>query len=547
MQDLYNELWGKQLPVIEERTFSIPQPKYGFHLGYKANLKEVDKLFPDPKFEKGKVEKVFKFERIENELSTVKSKKWSDINTKTGKPAWHLNLDYQMAGQPGSGKLFFLSYLLVRRLLAGQPTVFRSNDSHCYLFDSNSNGSKTDANSLFDLPEDRKRALWILTDEALTDGVWNDSHSWFVVLAASPAKMKASRQWEKDRNVASRYMTNWGWDEIVAAFCIANGEPPTPRQIAMLFTTFNYLGPIARTCLQSISVMDNDAYNHTLDKYLGEVDREIITFLTQAIMHPTHNRRSYNPRIITRWIAHKVFKKAQMQSQLKCFELYKQLAHQRWLHPSAGWIFEAYAHNWSQSGGSFEADQLPIEDNNTPPLKFKIYRSESLNCFPDAKNLATLVRVEGGLGIERDVIRKYFFPFATNFELVDGLVFSGLDTLILLQITIAKSHDIKLCGVKQLCESIPATIKNIYLVFVILEDCTSEYSHTQSVPEAGDVKPGAADLTINQFRLVLTEDAMRSMVTWGPSQVQEEDGSGDESVSGGYDEDEDDTAMGGTQ
>ena len=92
-------------------------------------------------------------------------------------------------------------------------------NSTSYLFDSGANGSKTDANSLFDFPEDRKRALWILTDEALADAGWNTKdHGWFVALAALPDKIKASHQWRKDRNVGLRYMGNWGWDEIVAAF-----------------------------------------------------------------------------------------------------------------------------------------------------------------------------------------------------------------------------------------------------------------------------------------------------------------------------------------
>ena len=58
-----------------------------------------------------------------------------------------------------------------------------------------------------------------MTDEALVDAGWTElSHSWFVVLAASPLKVKASRQWEKDRNVGVRFMRNWTWAEIVAAF-----------------------------------------------------------------------------------------------------------------------------------------------------------------------------------------------------------------------------------------------------------------------------------------------------------------------------------------
>ncbi|KAG0633397.1 hypothetical protein HOY80DRAFT_896565 [Tuber brumale] len=582
MQALYDELWGKQLHVIMDCTFSIPRPGHGFHPGYKADLREIeDEAFPDPEFAKGKEKKVFKvlkvrselpcrrkrllvrqeYETIECNLLEMQAVEWSDFETEIP----YLNLDFKIGGQPGSGKSFFLSYLLVRRLLAGQPTAFRRNDNDCYLFNRDSNGSKTDANSLFDLPKDQKKALWILTDGALTNERWNmKGHGWFVVLAASPAKIKASRQWVKDRNVASRYMTNWKWEEIVAAFTLAMGKRPAPRQIAMLFTAFTCLGPIARTCLESISARNSSDYNRTLKGYLGEVDREIDTFFTQggfqtiensvhqyashrmAIMHPTHNRWLYDGRIATRWIAHKVFEKAQAKSQVRCFELYNQLAHQSSLRTAAGWIFEAYAHDWFRKGGSFEAYELPIKDN-TPPLKFETYRSESRNYFTNGNNLAAQVRVKGGRGIEQDAVGKYFLPYNANFESVDGLVFGALDTLILLQITIAKSHDIKLGGVKKLCESLPATIKNIHIVFVIPEDRKNEYSRAQSAPAARDVRLKATDLTINQFRLVLTEEIMQTMAVDGCFEVQDGSEDGGESGSGLGDYDGGDTAMGGTQ
>ena len=107
----------------------------------------------------------------------------------------------------------------MRRLQAGQATVFRVNDSECYLFDDNFHGSRIDANFLFDLSSVQKKDLWILTDEALEDARWNKkSHYWFVVLAVSPAKVKGSNQWVKERNALIRYIRNWEWDEIVAAF-----------------------------------------------------------------------------------------------------------------------------------------------------------------------------------------------------------------------------------------------------------------------------------------------------------------------------------------
>ncbi|KAG0640762.1 hypothetical protein HOY80DRAFT_1115969 [Tuber brumale] len=301
MQGLYDELWGTQLPVIKDHKFSIPHPGHGFRLGYKVDLKEIgDGTFPDSEFEKGKEDKVFKvlkvktklpcgryrllvrqeFETIERDLSQIESDKWTNTDPETGDPVEDLNLDYELGGQPGSGKSFFLSYLLVRRLLEGQPTAFRIDDNICYLFDSSSNGVKTDANCLFGLPEDRKKGLWILTDGVLTGARWNMmNHGWFVVLAASPAKVGASNQWKKDRNVASRYMSNWEWDEIIAAFILARTSPPTPHQIAILFTTFTSLGPIARTCLQTISMRNVSAYNDSLDSYLAKVDLEIDTFI----------------------------------------------------------------------------------------------------------------------------------------------------------------------------------------------------------------------------------------------------------------------------
>lgn len=124
----------------------------------------------------------------------------------------------------------FLSYLLVQRLISGQPTVYRVSDDTCYLFDQHACGKKVNINTLFELDENAKRELWILTDEALTHPNWTRAyHSWFVVLAASPEKTKASRQWQKDRNADVHYISNWNWTEIFATFRYATNclFPPT--------------------------------------------------------------------------------------------------------------------------------------------------------------------------------------------------------------------------------------------------------------------------------------------------------------------------------
>lgn len=117
------------------------------------------------------------------------------------------------------GKSVCLSYILAHRLYTGEPTVYRLNDDCCYLFDDDTPGVEMTAKCLFQLSNKKKSGLWILTDEALTDARWKGrGHPWFVVLGASPAKVRLSRDWEKDRNVGVHFISPWSWAEIFAAY-----------------------------------------------------------------------------------------------------------------------------------------------------------------------------------------------------------------------------------------------------------------------------------------------------------------------------------------
>jgi len=117
------------------------------------------------------------------------------------------------------GKTCCLSYILARRLLNHQPTVYRINDDLCFLFNDKTQGEKISLGSLFALTKDEKRKIWILTDEALTHPIWNNkAESWFTILGASPAKVRLSYQWQKERNPGVRYIRPWSWEDIYAAY-----------------------------------------------------------------------------------------------------------------------------------------------------------------------------------------------------------------------------------------------------------------------------------------------------------------------------------------
>jgi len=163
----------------------------------------------------------------------------------------------------------------------------------------------------------------------------------------------------------------------------------------------------------------------------------------------------------------------------------------------------------------FKAHELPIKDNNTE-LNLETCGSETWNYFKDAKDISQQVPVENGQVIAREAIGKYFLPHNANFELIHGLVFTALDTLILLQIMIAKQSKIKAYGLRKLCEALPVMIKNINIVFLIPQDRIKQHTKAQNVPEAIDVRPDAIALTINQFRPVLREGQIHLMAINGP-------------------------------
>jgi len=243
-----------------------------------------------------------------------------------------------------------------------------------------------------------------------------------------------------------------------------------------------------------------------------------------AIMDPNANRLSYTARITTRWIAHRFLEVGLRFSQQKCFELYKQLAGQTKLRSAAGWFFEKYAHDLFRRGGEFTADELPIISSTSIPLVFRTEYTKSVspNYFTNEADLAKLVNNAGGHGISNDVVGKYFLPYAHNQASFDGLVFITLDTVVLLQMTIAESHAVKNKGLKDLFRCLPRTITNIYIVFVIPDDRIQNYTTLQIVPNARFITNTSQIHEIRQFRLALMDDDLLFVAAQGTWEVEDE-------------------------
>lgn len=307
--------------------------------------------------------------------------------------------------------------------------------------------------------------------------------------------------------------------------------------------TYSCFGPIARICLKTIIIESEERYNQSLVKYLRKVDLEIqcyiansgrITFDNKlphqsshkmALMQPIDKGLSYTPRIATRWLAYRVYERALQRSQEDCFMLYKHLSGQRSLRSSAGCFFEGYVHEWLQDGGSFLADMIPIDNQNLLQLRFNIQKIEldSPNHFSTPESLFNMVKTRGGRGIHESDISKYFRPVSRNYPSIDGLLFRDRTTLILLQMTIVSKHAIKPHGVAELLQALPMIITNVYIVFVVPEDCSESYARAQSIPNVAEICTRRKNLQVKQFRLVFNDEDIQKVVVQGPSIQLEED------------------------
>lgn len=310
---------------------------------------------------------------------------------------------------------------------------------------------------------------------------------------------------------------------------------PKQAEINRLFTTFECLGPVPRTCFKEIGVSDDKSYSDDLESYLCEVDREIENFIIDggresidqdlhekashkiAIMHPSKTGYSYQARLITRWIAFRVYEKALKHSQLESFNLFRNLSKQTNMRSAAGWFLEGYVHDWFLHGGEFSAEEIPIVGSMRTRFGFKAKRVEDgiPEYFTTPKSLLELVKNPKGRGINSAVLGQYFLPWSRNYPSVDGLLFFDMTTILFFQITLAERHNIKSPGVAELLKTLPKTIRNVYFIFVVPEDCAKHYVNAQDVPDSATISPGKVELEVKQFRLIFEEKSMQEVAARG--------------------------------
>lgn len=171
--------------------------------------------------------------------------------------------------------------------------------------------------------------------------------------------------------------------------------------------------------------------------------------------------------------------------------------------------FSRPTHDWFGPGGKSQADELPIKDGDPSLLEFKIQKSKENNCFDSLRELASQVRVGHGIDIRN--LEKHLQPYGKPQESFDGLVFSKVGTLILLQCTMTERYGIKPYRAQGLSRELSATIEHICIVFVVPNDHADNYANSQKVPDA-DALGLQAGQSIKQPRLVFPNEDIELLI-----------------------------------
>ncbi|KZT03446.1 uncharacterized protein LAESUDRAFT_814726 [Laetiporus sulphureus 93-53] len=157
-----------------------------------------------------------------------------------------------ITGHPGIGKSIFLRYILVMRILRGEPTLYQHQPDSMFLFH---------AKGVFRLPTDRLEAVsraahleqfsdaFALVDvgDELEEPAKNLLSQWspfFLVAAVLPRT--GERPWMRIRKMKQFVMNAWSWPEIV----IGNTLQRRELSESVLFDVFTKFGPVPRVCYQ---------------------------------------------------------------------------------------------------------------------------------------------------------------------------------------------------------------------------------------------------------------------------------------------------------
>ncbi|KAF8545093.1 hypothetical protein BDD12DRAFT_800727 [Trichophaea hybrida] len=422
---------------------------------------------------------------------------------------------FLITGHPGIGKTMYLSYLLVQRMLLGEPTIFQLaeridgvmdiiNVVHFLIDDC---GVRVMDEALY-MECCQNTEIWVLADQKPVGYPRQlNNHQWLVIVSSSP-RVDNLKSLVKEYCPRQFVMSTWDWGEIVAA-SIMNNVPA--EKLEELFTLFNKYGPVARLLFVTLFpahppeenyVRDNvSTYERVLDtkiqnmlkgnplKYsstqLGNSDSHTI-----IMMHPLKNSK-YNfiskdavITIATPYIGHKIGLSSTKATKKGAQALYQFLLGQDDTKTAAAWVFEARMHPVFELGGPFLLETIGASSG------FRINIKSGSKTFSKVSDLGTILRQQkGSPKFKEELLGVYFKPEHSGLTSVDSfVVITDFDAqaprLVLFQLTIGGSHPVNSSGLMSIWKELPAELNQTdpAIVFVIPEEQKLLFTRQPVIP-----------------------------------------------------------------
>ncbi|KAI5813435.1 hypothetical protein BZA77DRAFT_119709 [Pyronema omphalodes] len=430
---------------------------------------------------------------------------------------------FLIIGHPGIGKSLFLSYLLVKRLLLGQPTIFQvservdgvtdcTNVVHFLIDDC---GVRPMDDPLFAEVSGNSN-IWVLADQKPVGYPRQlHNHQWLLIVSSSP-RVDNLKTLVKEYAPRQFVMSAWSWGEIVAA-SLMNGLPT--ERLEELYTLFNKYGPVARLLLLTLfpsKPPEDDYVRDNINTYERVLDAKIQNMLkgnplkysstqfgnsdshTIIMMHPLKNNKyKYISKdavitIATPYIGHKIGLSSTKATKKGAQALYQFLLGQDATKAAAGWVFESRMHPVFELGGNFL-----LETIGGFSQAFRVNIKPGCRTFSKVSELGSLLRRhEGSPRFRDEFIGTYFKPERGNLTSVDSfVVITDFDAqaprVVLFQFTIGGSHPVNASGLMSIWKELPAELNQLdpAVVFVIPEEQKTLFPRQPIIPSSENEDP----------------------------------------------------------
>jgi hypothetical protein len=408
-----------------------------------------------------------------------------------------------LTGNPGIGKTWFQSAILVDRLLAGFPTVLQTNEGlegeRFLLFDQRG------VSSLHELarndPVYRNVRVWALADQQAR-GLLHDfqAQEWLTIVTSSP-RDENYKQVRKASAALVYYMPVWNWPEIVAA-----SRSQDIAELRALWDQFHKYGPVARLLLDDLYSTNREQrdariksydsileahiyeyiYNQGDDILFGRYESHALLLLEPKDPTPlVYNSTTCSRRVITPTIAMRLAECAFWYSERKALRLYKLLLDHPSTSTAAGWVLEIRAHIAFSKGGIFVPRLISTQPTATLELRLKSCPANMMGTFDSRQLEDTFREKEGSPRFNRELEGVYMRAQLPNLPAMSSLVVimkGGHPRAILFQMTIAENHPINGPGLSEVWKALPDEVRKVdpAIVFVVPWDKVAGYK-TQNI------------------------------------------------------------------